>query len=377
MNLSQYLRLENDRKLKILCDMLYPGLPPDTIPNYRINKIEERLLDEMSLQKRVLSKLEPSTEAMLMQRLFHNGNISNLLYDFLEEHGLIYSGRIPDDVRTLLIKIFARKASKKLPNHPKQYNPGLFLKFLLFISLIHKEPMEINKRGKRKVKQKRDILAKLSLSEEDEWLIDRFIQFLLRKKAISESEKQVYLNTRLIDDDKRNEIFNSAPQLYSLLEHESFNFALQLAEFQAEPDDWIHTYVFPNLEPTQAIRENILAAGLVRYVEDGRNRFVQLTPEGWFVSKGTLPPCWNEKSILVSADFEVCILHDDNPLHIAIIDHFASLKGNHYFRIYDLPIKDSDQTSPAGLFGDYNKFKQLLLKRSRYIPDVVRYELLS
>lgn len=148
-----------------------------------------------------------------------------------------------------------------------------------------------------------------------------------------------------------------------------FNILKFLAQTQLKETDWVDTEV---LSPMigRGSKEKYEQTGLVEFTEKSGVHYIQLTNEGWFFAKGSMPDFWAQKPVLVSAASEVFVTFNYNPKIVTGLISYGTIKSWDYYLVFDL--EQIDTSIPKA---SKKSLLSLLEEGAQRIPEVVLYEL--
>jgi hypothetical protein len=344
--------------------------------NWLINLIAELLTDPNRLTKRVFLSVrmelgEESISALL--RYPYLQDIDEQLGDMLSEYGFFINGEMPEEVGLILKENGRTFAVKELSGVKDKVTPSLFLKFLLVLGLLKKEK-EIDYKGKKFDNKIDEMIKRLYLNHQDKYVFRDFINYMIRidlmERKTDRKNNKVILKEQAVKEWEGQDALTIMKNFYysGWERKDVFDFLENIALFQHKLTEWIDIDYLPKFIDEDRKAEKM---GLVRTTEKDGKHYVQLNPEGWFLMKGEYPPIWYEKTLIVSADSEIFIPHMMDPFIAYTLLQFGSLKDNGYFIVLDIDSFDCESVNKR----KYRVLYQMLSRKSRFLPDVLRYEL--
>ncbi|MDF9408235.1 MAG: hypothetical protein A4E52_00122 [Pelotomaculum sp. PtaB.Bin013] len=344
--------------------------------NFYLGHIKKLIIDFLTHSRSIdwlLNRLGPRSVSTLKKMVYSWKSPGPGVESTLSRYGLVFHGQIPDDLRELYVAHFYPKVVGTFPGVPRPVVTSAFLKLVLLLGFIQREKVVMNPDKPRSFSQKmKKLSGQLGLCD-DHWLRE-ILEYLKDRRLI-------YIKNGVIFPDRGKLL-----SWYSDMGHdckwdfyewvaaktrseETLEFLTILARAQRQQEDWINVEVFSGLVRVREISERL---GLVRYMDNGEKCYVQLTAEGWHISKKSYPDEWIERAIVVSADFETCIPCTYDPQIIAIMDYFGELVTHDFFLVFTL---ENLKGKTRDAWCDYREFLKVLSERSRRLPDVVRYKL--
>ncbi len=325
--IQHYFDIGNNKKVRNICSKL------GDIPFYKnfstnqiIKKIENRFRNlDNKLESRTLKYLRMKEGCEVIQELkkiVFTGEVDHNQYTMiLNEWGFLFNNEIPDDTRLSLIKIWKNEIVIKFQNPAKPYNPSLFLKYILFIGFCYQ-----NNNLKREVVQR-----KLGLDKET---LNNLITFGRSKNHLVENEGIIILKTKVVYCWLENDELKHIKEFYNwFITKKSYNkFAKILKEIsniQATEKEWIDYNKIVNLFEITPIRYLENSFGLLASIKINNKRYIQLSTEGWFITKEIDPLLW-KKDTFNSDDRCIYIPYYYNPFIISKILKNSTLEANEY-----------------------------------------------
>jgi len=168
---------------------------------------------------------------------------------------------------------------------------------------------------------------------------------------------------------------NNFREFYPLIIHQTspgiLGILKVLGEIQQNTDEWVKADVFSALVRNNLTIEKCERTGLVEIVQISDQYFIQLTNEGWFLTKGMAPISWSDRNLLVTAAFEAFIPYHDDPRTLNFLTLYGTIKNTGYYTVFDLEI---DKVLRNGI-NPKIAIRNLLESKARYVPEIVKYEL--
>lgn len=371
MNLEECLRKEgkeNPEKVRYIamkCDV-HPPIP-NCSSTFLIPYIKNKLIQQENLN-RIIESLTEVTQHNLRKKVFKNKSLPESCEEELKEFCLIYDGEIPSDINDELKKKWLPYYIKKAPYQFEPITPSAFLKLILFLTLLQKEKsLKLNKRRNFNIHLNK--IKKLLLLNEKDNLLNHIIVFLEKNNLINwDDEKNLYPITENIKIWFEQNRVENIRNFYEWLKNKYISPNImklvdEIGNYQKEEDEWINTELFENNLLKDAQQSQLF--GLLRIKKDGDINFIQLTPEGWYISKQEQPVCWKSKDILLSASFELFVPYYYDPFLIEEIYSFGDIISNEFFLVFYIVPLDKENKE---------QFFRRIEILCRYVPEVVRYE---
>jgi hypothetical protein len=370
--LDEYLRQSSDEKIKQLALQLKKMQKDDKfVRNHLINEIKSVLINFRSLHLRHLQFFEENQLVGLTQLAFKGETEHrNLRYNFASL-GLLFEETMPDDIQEMIRENMRERVVRTFSGFKEHTAPSLFLKLVLFLELIRKDKVSLN--DKRNEKNFAKMLQKLHLKPDGESDLKTLIKYMLKKELAVHENKRFILNEGNFSLWKKRSQVENLQDFYSdIISRSSVKYYLKsIAEIQRSPEEWVDIDYLPLFIREYDVTRDL---GLARLTTQEGKHFVQLTPEGWVLTKGSMAPSWKDRNIIVSADFEVFVPHTYDPYVALEISRFCRLKENDYFLVYEI---DDFSGLNSLVKNEFESFSSILFEFSRHLPNVVNYEIKS
>lgn len=282
----------------------------------------------------------------------------------LKMFGIIIHKELPNDLSDRLWVWSRNKYVKTFPFKPEHVHHSFFLKFILALFYFVKV-REIKLTHRKNNKNVRTFSEYLFMDKVTFWaVINALVQsgLVQKTKDIYSINESNYLRWR------KESIDHCLGKFYRYHGGEKvFTFVQKIAQYQLEPNEWVDMIV---ISGTSIEYEQARQLGLIQVLNDNGKTYVQLTPEGWYLTKKEYHPLWNEKSLLVSAAFEVFVPYHYEPFVLFEILQICTLKDSNYFLVFDIELVNDKKNQKA-----VSDFYNTLMAKSTTIPDVVKHDL--
>ncbi|WP_227936439.1 hypothetical protein [Alkalihalobacillus deserti] len=371
MNLEECLRKkgkENPEMIRRIAMNLnvHPPIQNCAI-NSLISYIKKSLMQQGNLD-RIIQSFTEVTQNHLRKKVFTHKSLPEIYEEEIKEFGLIYDGEIPSDIKVELKKKWLPYYIKTAPYQFEPTTPSAFLKLILILTLLQKEKsLKLNKR--RYFNNHLNKIKKMVLINEEDNVVNHIIEYLKKNNLINwEDEKSLYPMTENIKAWFEQNRVENIREFYEWLKHKYISPNImklvdEISKYQNDENTWINTELFENRLLSDAQQSQLF--GLLRIKKDEEQNYIQLTPEGWYISKKEHPLCWKSKDILLSAAFELFVPYYYDPYLIEEVYSFGDLISNELFIVFDVDPLDRKNKE---------QFYKRIEKFCRYVPDVVRYE---
>ncbi len=360
LNLKDCLNNAEDAQIKAISRAL--GIDPDNAMGIEWLKkdIVRYLLDWRRLELYVIRQIPYEKNYRPLHQIAFGGHTDNP--GLLSKFGLLYNNAMPDDLQLLVRDNLRSIVLKNLKNEPDSYLHSTFLKLVLLLNHFHHQEKSLKNTKNNRYKIFDMLKIEHSIGEKIiTYLYDKSL--LIGKEFLCLNDisyKQWHETPQL---ERHRDFYQSILPSSRLKNY--WIFFRELAEAQGDNFEfWIPSYVF--LDSSLGAQKALTSLGLLRIKEDNGNHYIQLTPEGWYLMAQKYPTYWQNKQLILSADFEIFVPSDFDPFIIEIIMNNSTLRDIDFLLIFDFP---TDETNLI------KKFRQILLDNAVHIPDIVRYEL--
>ncbi|WP_066309224.1 hypothetical protein [Bacillus sp. FJAT-29814] len=370
MNLEEALLTLEVQEIKTIAKELEVHIEDNFTKRWYVIKVCEKLLNFSYLMNTVFPKMSNDSLNSLFKFVFTGVPPKNENRKELSKFGCMVNNTVPEDLFSVLWQNGRSLVVSELPDIKHRFTPSYFLRCIQLL-LYMKEEKVIHETKKRFVKELNKIEQALFITNNDSNMIRRLFSYLISEKLVLRENKKLYFNENIFSQWKLEESHERLKRYYNYQadSYNIFELLSTIGKLQDRREEWVRLAYVPSITLGP---EKAQTLGLARYVTYNGKMYIQLTPEGWFLIKGETPLEWLDNNFIVSADFELFIPHTSNPLLILDLYPFCTLKENDYFMVYDMNIFDEN------LFITHQKkyryFYNMLKKRSRYIPEVVKYE---
>jgi hypothetical protein len=371
MELKSYLEILDIEDLKLIAKKLRIPTVEKKEPSraFLIDKVRAGLLNYNQTYW-VYKNLEEETKKALSQLLYCNKTIYPHQIFKLNEYGISYSGIVPDDLKEMLQSKLRNWIIREVQDYKTKVSNSLYLKAVRLLKVLKEEG--VHKLDLKKAKSVDKFQEKSGLQNLEKRLLGILIDYFERKSFVDYKDKILKSNRSQIEtwlDSYPVNFKEFYLEILSLMVPDLFNILKFLAQTQHRETDWVDTEV---LSPIigRGSKEKYEQTGLVEFFEKSGVHYIQLTNEGCFFAKGSMPSFWTQKPALVSAASEVFVPCDYNPKIVTGLISYGSIKSWDYYLIFDLePIETSlPKVSKKSLLN-------LLEESAQRIPEVVLYEL--
>lgn len=376
MKLKECLKELDIGELKELATELSISVFNDAVRSHFERNIIKKLTSLDYLNK-IIEKMDKPCVTTLVQLVYFGDCNDRRYLNDIRKKGLVYKNvQVPNDISKLLENCLYPKITKNY-NKLLEVKQTPFLNLIILIGLFMRDEIKIKKTKKNRLSIKINTENKEVYYTLDKKLMKLLISFLDKQYAVYWEDNLLIVNRselrKWIDKDDSIKL----ELLYKWLRKKNkkvLEMVSVLGKVQKNYEDWIDMNVFIEGEIPYT-KESIEEFGLIYFEKIHDHYFVRLTPEGWYYIKGTYPEYWCNKSILISADFEVFIPHDYDPNIIYLLDKYGQLKDNDYFLVYDIDPSNWEKGLVYQDYKSYQMFIKELETKSISMPQVVGYEL--
>jgi len=368
MKLDQHLEQLNTKLLEAIAKKL--RIKPIDIPtrSFLVFSINNYLTD-FSKTYWIYERIRTESRIALLQVLYTGKTIYENQLRELEEYGVIYQGVIPEDLKIILQEDLKKSVIRQLPDYRHKVMDSYFSKTLRILKLIMSE--QKIKLDISKVKNLKKFIDKRNITKLDVVLLKKVLEYFIGLDLMSYQNKLLLSNAIPI-----THWFESYPNNFLEFYHSIINqtspglFALlkALGEIQQDTDEWVAADVFSALLRNNLTIEKCERTGLIEIVQISGQYLIQLTNEGWFLTKGVAPISWSDRNLLVSAAFEALIPYHDDPRALNILTLYGTIKNIGYYLVFDIEILRNSVKEKKAI-------RDLLKSKARYVPEIVKYEL--
>ncbi|MCS0674631.1 hypothetical protein [Cytobacillus firmus] len=295
----------------------------------------------------------------------HTGRpLKDVQIKVLSDYGIVVNSRVPEDFRDRLLNWSKSRYVRRFPTKLDNVHHSFFMRSVLMLAYFERVK-EIKLTRRKNDRNVRKLGEALFLEKEEIWKV---INTLVRIGLIQKTKDLYKLNTRAYMD-WRNEPVDIALEKFYNFNAGNLGMRLinRIAQYQHNPEDWVDMSVFAG---TSTEYDQCRYLGLIQTHNDAGKTFVQLRPESWFLTKKEFHPLWKEKTILVSAAFEVLVPFHCEPFILFELLPACIIKDFHYFLVLDIDL--SSETLNSNVLSD---FYNTLVAKTEAIPDVVKYDL--
>lgn len=282
----------------------------------------------------------------------------------LSEVGIIINGEIPIDFKERLQKWSRLNFVKTFPSNREDVYHSFFLKTLLVV--LYFEKVRKTKLTRRKNDRNvRKLSEELFMDKATLWdIINTLVQLGLLHKIRERYE----LNIHTYKKWSKEPIDAILENLYSFKAGDRvMTFLQRIAQYQLKPNEWVDMSV---LSDTSLEYDSSKQYGLIQVYKTQVKTFVQLTPESWYLTKKEYHPLWNQKALLVTADFEVFVPYHYEPFVLFELLPVCFIKDIHYFLVLQIDFDRYNKNNKG-----FSDFYHTLIAKSINIPDVVMFDL--
>ena len=347
---------------------------PGITKTIMIERIAANLLHRNGIQ-RVLGRLDEACVTALRQFILIGANPQEKHVDRLLQFGLVIDGQVPDDLAEVCCPLFVKQVLRQFPAISEPCMPSTFLKTVLIAVAIHKNASAKTTHSKKNCLKN---VAKSALLPHDDYSVHCALDYL-------ESEKMVtwlkYENRYCLAATPEllawfhNDTLKNLRYFYSWIIHKTKmqsadKLVVSLGRLQETSNSWIEKNVFSDMMRGLSM-DWLYRLGLIRFWQPNQHEtYIQLTPEGWYLSTSKYPLVW-EKGLQISADSEIFVPHNYDPMIVALMNMFCKLTANDYFLVFDL---DELHIRGSRIYS-LTTFLEAIQTRCEELPSVVQYQI--
>lgn len=371
MKLDQHLEQLDTKLLAAIATKL--RIKPIDIPtrSFLVFSINNYLTD-FTKTYWIYERIGTENRIALLQVLYTGKTIYENQLTELKKYGVIYQGVIPEDLKSILQENLKKLVVRRLPDYRHKVLDSYFAMTLRILKMIMSE--QKIKLDISKVKNLKKLIDKINIRNLDEALLKKVIEYFIGLNLMSYKNRLLIPNAITIMQWFESYPNNFKELYHSIIHHTApgiFELLKALGEIQQDTNEWVEADVLSAI-----VRNNLTLAkcertGLVEAVQISGQYFIQLTNEGWFLTKGAAPISWSDRNLLVSAAFEAFIPYHDDPRALNFLTLYGTIKNTGYYSVFDLEMDKLLRISAK----DKKTIRDLLESKARYVPEIVKYEL--
>ncbi|WP_371017745.1 hypothetical protein [Pseudalkalibacillus sp. JSM 102089] len=290
--------------------------------------------------------------------------INNEQAELFNDYGILVEGELPDDLKDSLIQWSRSMFVKTFSSISEGTNQSFFLKCVLLLNYFEREQNVKLTQGKND-RNVRLLTEELLMDKETVWkVINTLVNYGLIQKTKNLYELNVYAYTKW----KKQTMDKVLKRFYEKqVGSRGILFLQKISKYQQTPDEWVDMTV---ISDTAMEFDQTRQLGLIQVHRESGKTYVQLMPEGWYLTKEQVHPLWNQEALLVSASFEIFVPYNYDPFILFELFPVCRMKDSHYFLVFDIELDQVKKNKRV-----LQEFYYTLTGWSSVIPDVVNYEL--
>ncbi|WLR52486.1 hypothetical protein LC040_06170 [Bacillus tianshenii] len=290
--------------------------------------------------------------------------INNEQAQLFNDYGILVEGELPVDLKDCLIQWSRSMFVKTFSSISEGTNHSFFLKCVLLLNYFERE-QNVKLTQRKNDRNVRLLTEELIMDKETVWKVINILVnygFLKRTKHLYELNVPAYSKWKKQTIDKVLESFYEK-QVGS----RGILFLQKISKYQQKPDEWVDMTV---ISDTAIEFDQSRQLGLIHVHKESGNTYVQLMPEGWYLTKKLVHPLWTQEALLVSASFEIFVPYHYDPFILFELLPVCRMKDSHYFLVFDIELDQVKKNKKV-----LQEFYYTLTGCASVIPDVVEYEL--
>jgi hypothetical protein len=329
-------------------------------------------LNDFSKTYWIYERIGTESRIALLQVLYTGKTIYEKWLREIEEYGVIYDGVIPEDLKSILQENLKKLVVRQLPDYRHKVLDSYFAMTLRILKMFMSEQkIKLDISNGKNLKK---LIDKINIPNLDVVLLKKVLEHFIALDLMSYQNKILIPNVIAITQWFESYPNNFLQFYHSIIQHTSpgiFELLKALGEIQQDIYDWMEADIFSALGRNNLTIEKCERTGLVETVQISGQYLIQLTNEGWFLTKGVAPISWSNRNLLVSAAFEAFIPHHDDPRVLNFLTLYGTIKNSGYYSVFDLDMDKLLRTSVK----EKKAIRDLLESKARYVPEIVKYEL--
>lgn len=284
--------------------------------------------------------------------------------NILSKYGLIVNQILPRDLKERLQNWSRSNFVKEFPDRKESVHHTHFLK-MVFVLCYFERRSEIKLNWNRKNdKNVRIASEEIRVIKEN---FKKLVGYLVDCGIVNKSNHVYKLNHQVYRKWRQEPIDTSLFNFYTdVADQRVFELMSKISRYQREPHEWVDTRVITDTSLEYDLTKQL---GLIYVHKENDRLFVQLSPEGWYLIKKQFHPLWNEKLLIISADYEVFIPFYYEPFILFDLLPFCEIEDSSYFIVLRINNVEEKRKSDDLVF-----FYETIKSRASHIPDVVKYD---
>ncbi|WP_282154490.1 hypothetical protein [Cytobacillus gottheilii] len=280
------------------------------------------------------------------------------------DYGILVEGELPDDLKDCLIQWSRSMFVKTFSSISEGTNHSLFLKCVLLLNYFERE-QNLKLTQRKNDRNVRFLTEELIMDKETVWKV---INTLVNYGLIQKTKNLYELNVSASAKWKKQTVDKVLEAFYGKqVGRRGIIFLQKISKYQENPDEWVDMTV---ISDTAMEFDQTRQLGLIRVLRESGKTYVQLMPEGWYLTKKQVHPLWNQEAILVSASFEIFVPYHYDPFILFELSPVCRMKDSHYFLVFDIELDQIMKNKKV-----LQEFYYTITGCASIIPDVVEYEL--
>jgi predicted transcriptional regulator len=281
----------------------------------------------------------------------------------LNDYGILVKGELPYDLKDRIIEWSRSMFVKTFSMKSEEAQHSFFLNCVLLLYFFEREiNMKLTRR--KNDRNVRRLAEELIMYKETVW---KALNALVLSGLVLKTKDLYELNTSVFIKWKKEPIDTVLESFYrEQAGNRVILFLGKISEYQQKPEEWVDMTVISN---TSIEFDRSRQLGLIQVHKNSGKTYIQLMPEGWYLTKKQIHPLWSQEPILVSASFEIFVPFLYDPFVLFELLPVCRMKDSNYFLVFDIELGQVKNKKVL------REFYHTLVGNSSVIPDVVNYEL--
>ncbi|KQL33349.1 hypothetical protein [Psychrobacillus sp. FJAT-21963] len=330
---------------------------------WKAKLIAEEYTSDRKFQ-RVIQEIDNQTITDLLFYVNVDKPLKEEQVKILSNYGIIVNKILPSYLKESLQNWSRSYFVKEFPDKKESVQHTQFLKMVFVLGYFERR-IEIKLNWNRK-KDKNVRIA----SEETRVIKEDFkklIGYLVDCGIVNKSNHVYRLNHQVYRKWRQESIYTNLFNFYTdVADQRVFELMSKISRYQREAHEWVDTSIIIDTSIEYDLTKQL---GLIYVHKENGRSFVQLSPEGWYLIKKEFHPLWNEKLLIISADYEVFIPFYYEPFILFDLLPFCEIEDSNYFIVLRISNVEEKRKSDDLVF-----FYETIKSRASHIPDVVKYD---
>lgn len=363
MNHIDLLVKLKSEELKQILDTLKIDVFTDATDLWKAKQIAENYTSDGKFQ-RVIQEIDNQTINDFLFYVHSEKPLKEEQVNILSKYGMIVNQILPSDLKERLQNWSRSYFIKEFPDRKESVHHTQFLK-MVFVLCYFERRIEIKLNWNRKKdKNVRIASEETRVNKED---FKKMVGYLVDCGILNKSNQVYRLNHQVYRKWRQEPIDTNLFNFYTdVADQRVFELMSKISRYQRKPHEWVDTRVIKDISLEYDLTKQL---GLIYVHKENGKSFVQLSPEGWYLIKKQFHPLWNDKLLIISADYEVFIPFNYEPFILFDLLPFCEIEDSSYFIVLRINNVDEKSKSDNLLF-----FYETIKARTSHIPDVVKYD---